>query len=84
MTTHRNPQNLILHCINEMKSVGSSRGIIWEQGLDAKAIIVVDSDNINLHDTSYVESKPAPPMGDPVHYDAFIRKICELYDMRFP
>jgi hypothetical protein len=83
VTTHKNPHNLISHCINEMKSVGSSGGIIGEQGLDAKAVIVVNSDNLNLSDTSYVISKPAPPMGDPVHYDAFIQKICELYGMRF-
>jgi hypothetical protein len=84
VTIHKNPQDLVNHCINEMRSGGSSRGNIGEQGLDAKAVIVVNYDNIDPQETSYLTSKPAPPMGDPIHYDAFIMKICELYGMRFP
>lgn len=54
------------------------------QGLDAMAVNVVDFDNINLSGGRYVTSKPAPIVGDPLQYDAFIQKICDLYTERFP
>jgi hypothetical protein len=83
-TVHHDPQKLVNHCINEMRSVSSSGGIVGSPGLDAKAVIVIDLDNITIRETSYLTTKPAPTVGDPVHYDSFIQTVCDLYTTRFP
>lgn len=84
ITVHKNPPDLIAHCMNEMKSITSSGGNVGTQGLDAMGVIVVDCNNIDLSDCRYVTSRPAPMMGDPLNYDAFIQKICDYYMARFP
>lgn len=83
-TVHHNPQKLVSHCIDEIRSIASSGGIVGSPGLDAKAVIVVDLDNISIPETSYVTTKPAPSVGDPIHYDSFIQTVCDLYTARFP
>lgn len=83
-TVHHNPQKLVGHCINEIRSIAFSGGIVGTPGLDAKAVIVVDLNNITIPETSYVTTRPAPSVGDPVHYDSFIQTVCDLYMARFP
>jgi hypothetical protein len=82
-TTHKNPEKLVLHCLDEFRGISSSGGTIGAAGLDAKGVVVVNCDNIDHPATSYVTGKPAPVVGDPVHYDAFIQNICDLYTARF-
>lgn len=82
LTVHKNPEKLIQHCISEMRSVLSSDGI-GAPGLDAKAIMVVNCDNVNLRKAKYETGRLAPTMGDPLHFDSFINTICELYKVRF-
>ncbi len=81
ITIHRNPEALVTHCLNELRAVavrGGSRGY----GLDAKCGIVVDCDNVLLDKCDFVVGSPAPLVGDPLHYDAFIRTVCECYSKR--
>jgi hypothetical protein len=52
--------------------------------MEAKCAIVVDMNNTDLPSTRYVGSAPAPAVGDPLHYDTFIRMICDHYGRRFP
>lgn len=52
-------------------------------GLDAKAAIVVEIDNINWATRSYVHGSPAPAVGDPMHYNAFIQRLCAEYTAWF-
>lgn len=82
LTTHREPVRLVQHCINELRSV-ATRGGATGYGLEAKCAIVVDMDNINCDTACYVEKEPAPTIGDPLHYDSFIRALCEHYTRRF-
>ena len=82
VTTHRDPGKLVAHCINELRSV-ATRGGSTGYGLEAKCAIVVDVDNQNFTKACYVTTAPAIPVGDPLHYDAFIRTICEQYTRRF-
>jgi len=83
-TIHKNPNDLVIHCLNEFRGVSSSGGNIGASGLDARGAVVLNCDNIILPGTCYVTAKPAPVVGDPIHYDAFIQKICDLYTARFP
>lgn len=82
ITEHRQPDSLVKHCVEEMRAV-AQRNQINGIGLDAKAVIVVDVNNQNIESARYLSSGASPPVGDPMHYDAFIQKICGLYRERF-
>lgn len=81
-STHRNPAAIVEHCIRELRSV-ATRGGATGYGLEAKCAIIVEMDNVELPDTRYSTAPPAPQPGDPLHYDAFIRAICDQYTRRF-
>lgn len=78
VTVHKNPTALVAHCMNEMRAV-TSRGGVEGRGVDAGCAIVVSHDNIDNASTHYVRTPPAPQIGDPLHYDAFIQKVCSEY-----
>lgn len=82
ITTHRDPDRLVEHCVNELRAV-AVRGGQPGHGLDAKCAIVVSVDNVSLPEGRYVTKPPAPQPGDPLHYDGFIRAICDAYRTRF-
>jgi len=81
-TVHRNPDRLVEHCISELRSV-ASRGGATGYGLEAKCAIVLAHTNLEGDQTRYVTRRPAPEPGDPLHYDSFVRRICDLYRERF-
>ena len=79
---HRQPHALVTHCIEQLRSVTESRAI-GQPGLDAKMALVVSMDNMRLEATRFHTDPPAPRVGDPLHYDAFIGRLCALYQDRF-
>jgi len=81
-TTHRNPRALVEHCIDQLRAVASRAGTVGS-GLDARCAIVVSANNVNLTASAFVTTPPAPQIGDPLHYDAFIQAICAAYSARF-
>jgi hypothetical protein len=82
VTNHTNVLERVRHCLDEMRNV-NMRGGPTGYGLDAKAVVVVDMDNIDLASTRFLERRPAPQIGDPMHYDAFIQRVCNEYRMRW-
>lgn len=82
VTVHKDPRRLLEHCIHQARSI-SIRSGLQGQGLDAKCVIVVDMDNQDLPAARYVTRPPAPTVGDPLHYDAFIQALCALHAERF-
>ena len=48
---------------------------------EALAVIVLDYDGKNP--SKLVSSDLAPQPGNPIHYDSFVRRICDLYCARF-
>ncbi|MCP4968094.1 MAG: hypothetical protein GY926_23020 [bacterium] len=72
----------IVHCVSELWNV-STRSSPNGSGLDAKTGIVVNMDNMSLTTTAYHERPPAPQVGDPMRYDAFIQRLCSEYVARF-
>lgn len=82
ITTHKSPERLVEHCMAEAQAI-SVRGGPTGSGLDAKAVIVVNDDNIDVAATEYHEGPPAPQVGDPMHYDAFIQRLCAEWSERF-
>lgn len=81
-TRHSKPHRLVEHSISELRSV-ASRGGSTGYGLEARCAIVLDMDNLDLENTRYVTTAPAPRVGDQLHYDAFIQSICRHYTERF-
>lgn len=53
-------------------------------GFDALAIVVIDCTNDGVTPVRVVEEPPAPERGNPVHYDAMIARVVQLYESRFP
>ena len=80
-TLHRNADALVRHCVDELRAV-EMRGPSHEAGIDAKSVLVIDFDNID-GPASYVSRGAAPRVGDPLHYDAFIQRICSEYEVRW-
>lgn len=81
-TRHDQPMRLVERCVEEMRNVTDRRGTAGD-GLDAKAVIVVEMDNQDLSSTRFFTTAPAPTIGDPIHYDAFIQRHCSVYSDRF-
>ncbi len=82
ITTHKDPARLVAHCISEARAI-SVRGGPTGNGLDAKCVIVASDDNIDMAASEYHEGPPAPQVGDPMHYDAFIQRLCAEWTGRF-
>lgn len=81
-TVHRDPERLVKHCVDELRAV-AVRSRLGETGLDAKGLIVVSLDTAKSRTAAYGTRPPAPQVGDPMHYDAFIQAICNRYTERF-
>jgi len=85
VTLHGDPgaiSRVVEHCVTEMRNVTESGGGS-AYGIDAKSVLVVDFENVNLAAARYVHSPPAPQAGDPLHYDSFMQKLCDEYTSRF-
>ena len=82
VTVHKEPAELVEHCVREMRNISMRPGL-GGHGLDASGVLVVNMDNVHLHGTDYVATAPAPLVGDPLHYDAFVQRLCAAYTERF-
>jgi len=82
ITHHRNVEALVDHCVSELRSIPTRPGADGI-GLEAKSVIVVVADNVALQKAGFLTRPPAPTVGDPLHYDAFIRAVCSHYGRRF-
>jgi hypothetical protein len=63
-------------------------------GMEAVGITVVEHDNLNVHPnaakyasvhkpTAVAPTPPNLPIGDPLHYESMIQRICNAYTQRF-
>jgi hypothetical protein len=82
LTEHADPVSLVTTCINALQDVTVSRRV-GQAGMDAKCALVVNLDNIHLDAAVYMEKPPAPQPGEPLHWDSFIARLCDLYTRRF-
>jgi hypothetical protein len=73
---------IVEHCFSELRNVSERRDDL-SYGMDAKCLILLEMDNVNLAGARLIERPPAPQPGDPLNYDSFLRRICDLYDRRF-
>lgn len=82
ITQHADPVALVQMCLDSLHNVTFSRRVN-EPGLDAKGALVVSMDNIHWDAAVYMERKPAPQPGEPLHWDSFVARLCDLYTDRF-
>ena len=81
-TVHKNPTLLVAHCVAEMRAV-TTRGGFEGNGIEAGCALVDVHDNVDPGLTRYWTQVPAPQIGDPLHYDAFVQKLCSEFTARF-
>ncbi len=81
VTIHHNVERLVRETIELFTGLPRSKD--GKAGLDALGVIVVSHSNLTEDETELVTDDPAPQLGDPVHYDTFLRDICEVFGQRF-
>lgn len=82
VSTHRNIEELVQETMGLLRAL-PTRSTPDQAGLEANGAILVDHDNISLRKTRLVTAPPAPQVGDPLHYDALLRRICDRYTQRW-
>jgi len=83
-TTHKSPATLAKGAIDLLRSLPLRSQPSNGPGLEANAVIVVSYDNSEKKIASSLHTRvPAPQPGDPLHWDSFIRRICDLYTQRW-
>jgi len=82
ITTHKNVARLVDETLAKLRML-PIRSDPTAPGLEANGAIVVAYDNITLKDTKLATEAPAPQIGDPLHYDGFIQRICDQYTRRW-
>jgi hypothetical protein len=83
ISLHRNVKSLVQETMSLLRSLPQSSGRSDTPGLEANGAIVVSHDNIDAGATRLVVAPPAPQVGDPLHYDSFLRRICDSYTQRW-
>ncbi len=81
-TEHHDIRRIVKETVGMFKALPVRSGIQGE-GLEANGILVVDFDNIEIRKGRIWSKAPAPQPGDPLHYDSFIRQICNRYVERW-
>jgi len=83
VSIHRNVRTLVQETMALLRSLPQRSARGESPGLEANGAIVVSHDNIDLKATALVTVAPAPQIGDPLHYDSFLRRICDSYTQRW-
>lgn len=83
VSIHRNVEALVRETMRLLRALPTRSTPDQAAGLEANGAILVDHDNVNLKKTHLVTAPPAPQVGDPLHYDAFLRRICDRYTQRW-
>ena len=84
VSVHRNIKELVEETLTLLRVLPLRSGPTGEAGLEANGAIVVDHDNVELAQSRITTGPPAPQVGDPLHYDAFIQRLCDQYTRRWP
>jgi hypothetical protein len=84
VTKHRNPHNLVRFAVDLLRTIPTRSHPANGPGLEANAVVVVNYDNSKKPTVSVVHSAaPAPSPGDPLHWEGFVRRLCDLYVQRW-
>jgi hypothetical protein len=82
-SAHRNVKELVSETMGLLRAL-PLRSVAGDvSGLEANGAIVVEHDNIENAQSRLVTILPAPQVGDPIHYDSFLTRICDRYNQRW-
>lgn len=84
VTAHRKPAELVASAIGLLRTLPIRSHPSNGPGLEAQAVIVIRYDNSGHKPVSRIHTAPpAPQSGDPLHWDSFVRRLCDLYVQRW-
>lgn len=94
ITRHRNVDTLVARTADVFRSIPLRNSADDPAGIEALCVIVVEHDNLRKHPnlpqdapqpqpSRLVTRSPGPSVGDPLHYSAFIRRICSAFRERW-
>ena len=98
ITVHGNARisarQLAKNVIDDFRSIHLRNSVDDPPGLEALGAIVIEHDNLAIHPnpsayahlhkpTQVSPSPPNPVVGDPLHYQSMIQRICNAYTQRF-
>ncbi len=84
VSIHRNVRSLVEETLRLLRALPTRSAMTEPTGLEANGAVVIEHDNIDAAQTRLVSGTPAPQIGDPLHYDTFLRRICDRYTQRWP
>lgn len=99
ITTHGTPKKtarvMARETVDRFRSIHLRNAATDGPGMEALGVLVVEHDNLAVHSeavkhaalhkaTISAPSPPNPPIGDPLHYESMIQRICNAYGQRFP
>jgi hypothetical protein len=83
VSTHRNIEGLVRETMGLLRALPTRTAAGAPAGLEANGAVLVEHDNVDPAHTRLVTAPPAPQVGDPLHYDSFLRRICDRYTQRW-
>jgi hypothetical protein len=83
VSIHRNVRRLVEETLVLLRLLPIRSALNEPAGLEANGALVVEHDNMDSRRTRLVTQQPGPQVGDPLHYDAFIQRICDQYAQRW-
>lgn len=98
ITAHSRPnksaRQLASDTVARFRSIHLRNSVTDVPGMEAVGVVVIEHDNLAIHPnapqyahyhrpTRIAPSPPNPPIGDPLHYESMIQRICNAYTQRF-
>jgi hypothetical protein len=94
-TPKKNSRLLAKETVDRFRSIHFRTGSADAPGIEALGVVVVEHDNLSIHPdapkyaqlhkpTAIAPTPPNPPIGDPLHYESMIQRICNAYSQRYP
>jgi hypothetical protein len=98
ITSHSRPRltarQLAKNVIDDFRSIHLRNSVSDGPGLEALGVVAIEHDNLSIHPnpqdhanhhraTQASPTPPNPPVGDPLHYQSMIQRICNAYGQRF-
>lgn len=82
------------NAVDKFRSIHLRTSVSDPPGMEAIGVIVVEHDNLTFHpnpgkyakvhhSTRIADAPPSPALGDPLHYQSMIQRICNAYTERF-
>lgn len=99
ITVHGSPRaparQVARNAVDIFRSIPLRNGASDPPGMEAIGVVVVEHDNLAFHPdpgkfsgihqpTRIAPAPPNPKIGDPLHYQSMLQRICNAYTERFP